>query len=281
MPHGFYLLYKKNEKNKSKLPSDFKRIVQANVQYKNIYSGKRCFILATGPSILFQDLKPLKNEVCFAVSEFYLHHDINIIRPDFHVLAPNHPPFTMEAVSTRLTRIQELYQNEVTVFLGDNNYVNSYWEFLRKKPLNMNLNIHYINYFNSYQLNDDNCNKKETWDIHGNPFSPRTVVYTAIQIAVYMGFKQIYLLGCDHDYLSDITRVTNHHFYQEGEGISDVEHLSEFTTEKWLEEYYLRWKQYRLMKQYLELKEIQIFNATRGGLLDVFPRIDYEKFVGL
>ena len=74
----------------------------------------------------------------------------------------------------------------------------------------------------------------------------------------------------------DIKRITNHHFYEESQGISDVEHLRQFTSEKWFEEYYFRWKQYRLMKEYLNHKGVFIYNATRGGMLDVFPRVVYE-----
>ena len=76
------------------------------------------------------------------------------------------------------------------------------------------------------------------------------------------------------DYLKDVERVTNHHFYREEDGVSDAEHLGSFTLERWFLEYYLRWKQYRLMREYLESKGVRVFNATTGGMLDVFPRVD-------
>ena len=34
-------------------------------QYKNKYDGKRCFIVATGPSLTVEDLSLLKNEITF------------------------------------------------------------------------------------------------------------------------------------------------------------------------------------------------------------------------
>lgn len=38
-----------------------------------------------------------------------------------------------------------------------------------------------------------------------------TVVYVCMQLAVYMGYQEIYLLGCDFDY----NNVEKQHCYQE------------------------------------------------------------------
>jgi len=73
--------------------------------------------------------------------------------------------------------------------------------------------------------------------------------------------------------------VTNHHFYKESEGISDVKHLSEFTTERWFQEYYMRWKHYRLIRDFLSSKNVCIYNATKGGMLDVFPRVSLDEII--
>ena len=41
-------------------------ILKNNKKFKNIHEGKRCFIIANGPSIKTQDLRLLKNEICFS-----------------------------------------------------------------------------------------------------------------------------------------------------------------------------------------------------------------------
>ena len=61
-------------------------------KFKNIHSGKRCFILATGPSINQMELSVLKDEVTIAVSFFGYHKNLNEISPKYHVFAPNHEP---------------------------------------------------------------------------------------------------------------------------------------------------------------------------------------------
>jgi hypothetical protein len=121
-------------------------------------------------------------------------------------------------------------------------------------------------------LGDTNFAEESVWDIAGRPFRPRTVIYCAIQLAAYLGCTEIVLIGCDHDYLSDVSRTENH-FYPESDGNpNDAAHLARFTTERWFEEYYFRWRDYRLMQTHLATRGVRIINATEGGMLDVFPR---------
>ena len=173
--------------------------------------------------------------------------------------------------------IQKYLQDDIELFVGENGFIHSYWKYLSTNNNYDSLKINFLNYVDNLQLDEQNYSNIETWNISESTFTPRTVIYSAIQIAVYMGFNEIILLGCDHDYLLDICkRITNHHFYEESIGFSDADHLSQFTTERWFFEYYMRWKQYRLMKEFLDSKDVSIYNATRGGMLDVFPRIVYE-----
>ena len=36
------------------------------------------------------------------------------------------------------------------------------------------------------------------------------------------------------------------------------------------------WEQYKIMREIATQKGINIYNATRGGQLDVFDRVDYD-----
>jgi len=273
---GFQHLYQRL--HSPNLPPEFRQIFARNEKFHNIHKGERCFILATGPSINNQNLMPLKNEKCIAVGGFFLHKDVREISPMYHVEAPSHEPFHMEASKMCFEGYRDHYSEKTTIFLGHRPYEYSYFNFLQQNPEFKNDNIHFLNYTGP-ALDEHNYKNPDIWDITKPLFGCGTVVYCAIQLAVYMGFKEIYLLGCDHDYLNDIFRVTNHHFYKEEDGVSDVQHLSAFTTERWLEVYYFRWKQYRLMNEFLQSNSIYIFNATDGGMLDVFPRVKFEEII--
>jgi hypothetical protein len=216
----------------------------------------------------------LKDEICIAVGQFYLHKDINDISPRFHILAPFHQPFTHKEVNSYFEGFKQHYQHPVDYFFGYRKYEFSIFKYLDKKNLLNRKDYFHIDYSQAAALNEDKYHSPECWDITGKPFAVRTVIYSAIQIALYMGCKEIYLLGCDHDYLDDFTRVTNHHFYPEASGVSDAEHLGQFTTERWFEEYFSRWRDYRLIRQYAKEQGAEIYNATAGGRLDVFPRVE-------
>jgi hypothetical protein len=265
-----------NLQRKRKKISNF---IKSNVILRNKHKGERCFILATGPSIREQDLSVLNGELCIAVSHFFLHKDIKLISPRYHVLAPYHPPFNFNDLEVVFSGFNEKYTEEVNYIFGYRPYDFSIYNFINNFPNYSPKKYFYVNYTNSQPLNEENYMLSSSWDISRNPFQVRTVIYTAIQLAAYMGCKKIFLVGCDHDYLLDTKRVVNHHFYKEEEGVSDVKHLSSFTTERWFEEYYFRWKQYRLMQEYLRSKDCEIYNATHGGMLDVFPRITLSEVI--
>ena len=63
-----------------------KSILDKNKELKNKYLGERCFVIGHGPSINQQDLTKLKNEYAFACNHFYLHRQLNIIKPTFYSL---------------------------------------------------------------------------------------------------------------------------------------------------------------------------------------------------
>ncbi len=279
IPPGVLSLYKKvGSKASNELPVIKSIYNTDNLSlFKNKHLGQRCFILASGPSINKQDLTLLKDEYTIAVSQFFLHPQIEQICPNYHCFAPQHEPFNDETNKIIFNNYISNYTFPVKSFIGSTNFQYSYFNFLYNNK-QYNLDAEYIDYSSSCQLDENNYNNEDLWDISKKPFSPRTVIYVSIQAAYYLGFKEIYLLGVDHDYLNELNRG-GHHFYKEEKSFSDVKHLEQFSKEKWFEEYYYRWKQYRLMNEFLNSKGVKIFNATEGGLLDVFPRVRYSDLV--
>lgn len=266
------------EKKKIKYPNgvSFKH----NKKFKDIHKGERCFILASGPSVKTQDLSGLENEICIAVSHFHLHKDIKKIKPKYHVLAPQHKPFTFDDSSKYFEDFLKYYnEEEVTYFLGITPYKYSYTELIRNNPKYNLSNINYLNYYYPERLNEKNYKNPKIWDITKNLFSISTVVYSAIQVAAYMGFKEIFLIGCDHDYIKHPDRVENNRFYEDKEGISDKAHLEKRNLEQMFKVLHERWKDYRLMNDHLKALGITVCDATENGMLDIFPKKDLQKIL--
>ena len=104
----------------------------------------------------------------------------------------------------------------------------------------------------------------------------KTVVYTAIQFAVYMGIREIYLIGVDHHF----------HISQNDKG----EIVVDPTVKDYFSDAYNQDKAnlyvpntdrstltFMAARKYADAHGIKIYNATRGGKLEVFERVDLDS----
>ncbi len=262
---------------KRSISAEMRREFERNARFKDIHKGERCFILATGPSINKENLKLLKDETCFAVSMFYLHKDIHLIDPLYHVDAAMHAPFGFDFLDENFKAFENYYSDKTTFFFGHTNYEYSYYNYLTTNSHLRKDNTFFLNYVLSTVLDEWNHMNQNLWDITKSLFSAQSVVYCAIQIAAYMGFKDIYLLGCDYDHIANSRRKRSTHFYGDTKGLDDSGSWP--SMEEILFRYLLMWKQYRLMKSYLSSRGITVYNATEGSYLDIFQTVSLEKIL--
>ncbi len=116
-----------------------------------------------------------------------------------------------------------------------------------------------------------------------------TVVHCAIMMAIYMGFSEIYLLGCDcTNILMSINRALNKSkgtdLYAYTITDNEEKRLKKMSIAHPLEGEFagahIILKHYRILNEYAENKGIKIVNCTKGGLLDCLPRKPYEEVIG-
>jgi len=242
-------------------------ILEKNRIFKDRHKGERCFILATGPSINKQDLKLLQGENCIVVSNFFVHPDYNIINPRYYCIAPYHHPITEEAWYAWLSEMDKATGSSA-MFFGLTDY-----ERNQRNGLFQNRDIFFLN----FSAPMENILTRGI-DITLPVVSPQSVTIMALQIAIYMGFKQIYLLGCDHDWILHLNQSS--HFYQEEQNAAVRKGYNEWKTssvEVELKACLSLWEQYKYLREIANKQRTEIFNATKGGLLDVFDRVDYES----
>ena len=100
-------------------------------------------------------------------------------------------------------------------------------------------------------------------------------MYTAVQLAAYMGFSEIYLIGVDHHF----------HISQNNKGEIVVDNsVKDYFSDKYNEDkanlYIPNTEKstmtYVAMKAHCDKRGIRVFNATRGGKLEVFSRVDFD-----
>jgi len=113
-------------------------------------------------------------------------------------------------------------------------------------------------------------------DISKCIYNSPTVVFSAMQIAAYMGFKEIYLLGVDQHFHTsrnakgDIVVDPSAKDYFSDAYNKDKDDLPIPSTE-------LSVNTFVSAKQYCGSKGIIIYNATRGGKLEVYPRVEFDS----
>lgn len=214
---------------------------------KNSYLGQRCFIIATGPSLTIDDLELLHNETTFGVNSIAKVLGQTSWRPTYLGIQD---PFVYEKL-----------ENEIVENFGDNVFVADQL----KKRFNIPerfilfpyiaINKFYINSYKKYGTKfSDNA-----YEIVYDGYS---ITYSMIEIAIYMGFKEIYLLGCDCNY----TMGQKNHFIESG-----------FIDKRAYLNHARMTAGYCEAKKYADSHDIKIVNCTRGGMLEVFPRRTLES----
>lgn len=238
-----------------------------NDRFKNRHSNDRCFIVGTGPSIIEQDLTLLKDEFAIGVSGLFQHKDIENIAPNYYVLPPvfrSHGNYYDEGnFISWMNDMDAILKNDTVMFLdiGDKKYIDKYKIFQDKQ-------IAWVNYL-SWAKNAS----IQQIDLLRMP-SISSVSEVAIQVALYLGFKEIYLVGFDHSWQDDIWK----HF--------DVNYMNHFDEQKlnackeWVDSEHEMGRHAQIFNKYKKLyalkRNIYNANAKQNSYVDTFPKVKFE-----
>lgn len=93
-------------------------------------------------------------------------------------------------------------------------------------------------------------------------------MFPAIQIAVYMGFNPLYLIGCDLNYRSDTERDLNHAapYIRPANGDAAANNPVHIQA-------------HEISLAACKARGVEIYNATEGGALDVYERVDLMELL--
>lgn len=233
----------------------YKRIIYSQTRkFQNYYKGGRCFILGNGPSLTLEDLETLKNnnEIVFVSNNFYKWFDKTSFRPDFY--------FIWDVLDVK---VEEFLQEDKINFIA-NIYFRS--DMLRKAK---NLYFFETSPWVQYDYYPYKPFFSEDLPL---VYEAGSISFIMLQMAVNMGFKEIYFLGMDndfpvvvkHDGTVIIDEKIQHHFYEQK--------FRQTTYNKDMFE-----AEYAYARDYCKNKGVRIYNATRGGKLEVFERVDFDS----
>jgi len=216
---------------------------------KNRYVGERCFIIGNGPSLKETDLRLLKNEYTIGLNRIYLNYDNMGFIPSFYCSVN---PNVIEQFGSEIDKL-----NTIKFLRKDSaNYIKNKWNTFFMKSLDptgfdFNKNLETLEWYEG-----------------------GTVTYCAMQVAYYLGFTTVILIGVDHYFklagepnklVTAQTEDPNHfHPNYFGKGV------------KWQYPDLARSEQaYKIAKRVFEEDGRIILDATIGGHLKVFPKVNY------
>jgi hypothetical protein len=114
----------------------YKKIVSKNKLWQNKFKGERCFLLGSGPSVLSQNLKLIKDDNLFFLNNFCVHKDFKLLAEGngtkFTVIAPVHKPQEDSEWLEWLRFLDNKNPKEMNFFLGLN-YYKSNINYLKNK----------------------------------------------------------------------------------------------------------------------------------------------------
>jgi hypothetical protein len=219
---------------------------------KDRHQGERCFIIGNGPSLQRTDLSRIRNEITFGLNRIYLLFDQLGFSTTYYVAVNR---LVIQQCAGDITRIPALkfiswWAHDVIDFTADMMFIRD----PRIRPLSFST--------------DPTRAVEEGY----------TVTYAAMQLAYYLGFQQVILVGVDHQFQTkgepgDIVESMG----------SDPDHFDPHYFGKGF-----RWqlpdmkgseRSYRLAKFHFEKAGKQIFDATVDGQLQIFPKIRYDEIV--
>lgn len=226
-------------------------------KFKNMYVGERCIIVANGPSLRYEDLEKIKSSNIKSFGMNHIYDLFNVVdwRPDFYIC------FDREFIADKYSEICNLPIDNIFI---------EYSKIPKSKDI-IKQNVYY--FFSDYvfaikrgtAITNHVCTEleKETSFV-------TNVTHLCIEFAIYMGFKEIYLIGVDHDYSFGYGK--NH-----VKGISEGKHNDEnHYVNSDMNVSQIKFRQY---EEYAKKNNIKIFNATRGGKLEVFERINIDNLL--
>lgn len=226
---------------------------------KGKYDGQRCFIVGNGPSLTLTDLEALKGEHCFAFNRIYETFDKTSWRPEIYMVLDND---VMKTVAKNFDRIEAKYKllnvmGKTIGVKGDDKTI-------------------FFCSFGPYRVKEFNYNKKKiSKDVSKYISLNYSVTGAAIETAIYLGFKEIYFVGMDHNYSRYIDK--------DGIGHCD-DSVTDYSLMTKHDFVYFIYKDalescFKCYRAYCEKHGIKIANATRGGKLEVFERIDIDSLI--
>ncbi len=223
---------------------------------QNIHQGDRAFIIGNGPSLSVSDLDHLKNEVTFASNKIYLAFDETDWRPTYYCVEDH---LVMRFNHDRITRLR--------------GFPKFFPFYLECCPLPDKESLIYFMAYDDFYPDRPDFSADFTQGLCWGA----TVTYALMQIAFFMGIRELYLIGMDFSFtvLSKenqegllVSKGEQNHFHPDYRPIGEPWNTPKLEYQE---------RSFQVGREFFESHGGKIYNATRGGKLEIFPRVDFDS----
>ncbi len=220
---------------------------------KDIHKGQRAFIIGNGPSLKQTDLSQLKGEITFGMNRIYL-------------MFPE-----MGFSTTYLSVVNDLVIEQTASDLAALQIP----KFITWRSRKFFTNLHPSSFILPTFLHTTYDSPRFSPDVRGRVWEGATVTYVTMQLAFHMGFSEVIIIGVDHNYETKGTPNTTitstgddpNHFSGQYFGKGFRWQLPDLETSEMA---------YRMARKSYEQAGRRIVDATVGGKLTIFPKVDYS-----
>lgn len=222
------------------------------IHLKNRHKGERCVLVCNGPSLNKMELDFLKNEYVVGLNKIYLGFKKFRFYPNYFVAVNAKVLTQSESEIKKLSSVKFLSDRCPDVYKE-----NALTHILKTKD---------------YQGDFSH-------DIRTGVQEGYTVTYAALQVAYYLGFNEVIIIGMDHKF--DFEGEPNEAKLMEG---NDTNHFSTeyFKGHSWDNPDLINSERYyKIAKDRFEEHGRRIFDATIDGNCSVFEKVDYKNIFGL
>ncbi len=224
-------------------------------EYQDIHRGQRCFIIGNGPSLKNTDMTRLKGEFTFGMNRIYL------MFPELGFTTTYYACINTMVIEQCAQDIRAL---PIPRFLSWRSHNLVAGEDLPGKMGDLIF------------LHTTYSGPGFTKDARRRLWEGATVTYITLQLAYFMGFEKVILIGVDHNYPTkgkpNTTVVSQgddpNHFNANYFGKGFKWQLPDLDTSE---------KGYSLARSAYEADGRQVIDATVGGKLTVFPKVEYDN----
>lgn len=230
---------------------------------KGKYQGERIFVMGNGPSLNQMPLYWLKDEYTMCFNRVNLMYERISWKPDFYVviddlvIKDNYNEINTEVLpQVQYAFFPDIHPSNVDVTSYIHNKENVQW-FIADKP--------------EFSANMPYCGHN------------KTVVNAGLQVAAWLGFTEIYLIGVDMTFGDQKVKKINKRDWEAGE--DDPNHFDPRYFKKGRKYHnptvHEMIEQFEIGKRFFDGLRVNIFNAGVNGKLEVFPRTDFNSLFKL